>query len=164
MKPDREIEALKPSRMLVERTEEQNSLGLISELSPEEILQRREATFRRLRLLWQNRGRLLRALAISFALGVALALLIPARYETVERLMPPDGQGTGQAILAALIGGRTGSSSAGGLGALAGDFLGVKNSGALFVGILSSRTVQDRLIEQFGLMQLYGTKKIEDTR
>ena len=52
----------------------------------------------------------------------------------------------------------------GGLGGVAGDLLGVKNSGALFVGILGSRTVRDRLIEKFDLGRVYHTKKIEDTR
>src|SRR6516164_4540823 len=166
MKRDREREELKSARMPLESLEEQNRLGLLSELSElsgEEIRRRREATVKRLRVLWQKRRLLLRVLVCSFALGVAVALLIPKRYEAVERLMPPDsGSGTGQAILAAMIGGRTGSGPVGGLGALAGDLLGIKNSGALFVGILGSRTVQDRLIEQFGLMQLYETKKIED--
>jgi uncharacterized protein involved in exopolysaccharide biosynthesis len=151
--------------MPLENIEEENHLGLLPEVSEEEIRLRREATFMRLRVLWQNRGLLLRVLVCSCLLGLAVAFLLPERYEAVERLMPPDGQsGTGQAILAALTGGRGGSGSIGSLGALAGDLLGVKNSGALFVGILGSRTVQDRLIEHFGLMQLYKIKKIEDAR
>src|SRR5208282_761028 len=36
--------------------------------------------------------------------------------------------------------------------------------GALFVGILSSRTVRDRLIQQFDLRRVYGGSKIEDAR
>ena len=50
------------------------------------------------------------------------------------------------------------------LGGLAGDLLGTKNSGALFVGILGSRTVQDRLIDEFDLRKVYGHSKIEDVR
>jgi capsule polysaccharide export protein KpsE/RkpR len=53
---------------------------------------------------------------------------------------------------------------AGGLGAVAGDLLGVKNSGALFVGVLQSRTVRDRLIEDFNLRQVYRASKMEDAR
>ena len=162
MKRNREIE-LNSARSR-ESLEEQNGIGLLSELSEEEMRQRREATIVRLRLLWQNRRLLLRVWACSVVLGLAVAFLIPKRYEALERLMPPDAQsGTGQAMLAALVGARTGS-PVGSLGALAGDLLGVKNSGALFVGILGSRTVEDRLIERFGLMQLYGTKRIEDAR
>jgi len=47
---------------------------------------------------------------------------------------------------------------------LAGDLLGMKSSGALFVGILGSQTVQDRLIQEFDLIRLYGDSKIEDAR
>jgi uncharacterized protein involved in exopolysaccharide biosynthesis len=154
---------LKPKRTSLESFDEQNRLGLLAEISEEDVLQRRETAVMYLRLLWRNRKLLFRTLAWSFVLGVAVAFLIPQRYEAVERLMPPDSQsGTGQAILAALAGGRTGS--AGSIGALAGDLLGTKTTGALFVGILEGRTVQDQLIEQFGLMHLYHTKKIEDTR
>jgi capsule polysaccharide export protein KpsE/RkpR len=51
-----------------------------------------------------------------------------------------------------------------GLGGLAGDVLGMKSSGALFVGVLQSQTVQDRLIQQFNLMNVYHDSKIEDAR
>jgi len=60
--------------------------------------------------------------------------------------MPPDSQSnTGMMMLGAL----TAKSGGSNLGAMAGDLLGVKSSGALFVGVLGSRTVQDRLIERF---------------
>jgi uncharacterized protein involved in exopolysaccharide biosynthesis len=57
-----------------------------------------------------------------------------------------------------------GHNGAAGLGGLAGDLLGVKSSGALFVGILGSETVQDRLIDEFHLMKIYHDRKIEDAR
>src|SRR5207253_8490216 len=40
----------------------------------------------------------------------------------------------------------------------------VQSSGALFVGILGSETVQDRLIEEFILKKLYHDSNIEDSR
>jgi capsule polysaccharide export protein KpsE/RkpR len=46
----------------------------------------------------------------------------------------------------------------GGLGAVAGDLLGIKSSGALFIGILRSNTVEDRLIERFDLRKVYGAR------
>jgi len=75
--------------------------------------------------------------------------------------MPPDSQSSSSLSLLAAMAGR---SSTGGLGGLAGDLLGVKSSGALFVGILGSETVQDRLIEKFQLKKVYRTSKIEDAR
>jgi uncharacterized protein involved in exopolysaccharide biosynthesis len=89
-----------------------------------------------------------------------IAILIPVRYQSVTRLMPPDGQSSGLGLLAA-ISGRNGT---GGLTGLAGDVLGVKSSGALFVGIVSSQTVQDALINRFQLMKEYHDTKIEDAR
>src|SRR5260370_8154085 len=53
---------------------------------------------------------------------------------------------------------------AGGLDGVAGDLLGVKHSGALFVGVIQSRTVRDRLIEEFGLRRVYHASESEDAR
>jgi uncharacterized protein involved in exopolysaccharide biosynthesis len=47
---------------------------------------------------------------------------------------------------------------------MASDVLGVKSSGALFVGIVESDSVQDALIEKFQLKRLYHDSKIEDAR
>jgi capsule polysaccharide export protein KpsE/RkpR len=89
-----------------------------------------------------------------------VALLIPSRYVASTQLMPPDNQsGSGAAAFLSAA-----SRSGGSLAGIAGDLLGTKNSGALFVGILSSRTVQDRLIEQFDLRHEYGDRKMEDAR
>jgi len=114
-----------------------------------------------LRLLWEQRRFLFRAGGIAFAGSLLLAFLIPVRYRSVTRLMPPDGQsGSSLGMLAALAG-RNGSM---GLSNMAGDFLGIKSSGALFIGILNSETVEDRLIDQFNLKKVYHDSKIEDAR
>ena len=87
--------------------------------------------------------------------------------------MPPDQQsGSGLAMLAALAG-RGGSSSAsggvasalgGGLGNVAGDLLGLKSSGALFVDMLDGSTIQDELIKKFDLRKEYHDRYWEDAR
>ena len=113
----------------------------------------------RLRLFWEARKLLFAVFVLGALASLGLALLIPSRYEATTQLMPPDGQSSsGMAMLSALAG------RAGGLGGVAGDLLGVKNSGALFVGILESRTVQDRLVEQFELRRLYRSSRMEDAR
>jgi capsule polysaccharide export protein KpsE/RkpR len=63
------------------------------------------------------------------------------------------------ALLAALTA-KTGSA----LGSVAGDLLGMKSSSALFIGILRSRTVEDRLIERFDLKKVYWKRFDEDAR
>lgn len=52
----------------------------------------------------------------------------------------------------------------GGLAGMAVDLLGLKSSGALFVGVHRNQTVQDRLIQGYGLQKVYGTKLATDAR
>jgi len=119
----------------------------------------RQRVVARLRLFWNARKQLCATVVLGALGSLGLALLIPSRYEATAQLMPPDGQSSsGMAMLSAPAG------RSGGLGDFAGDLLGLKNSGALFVGILESRTVQDRLVEQFDLRRLYHAAKMEDAR
>lgn len=114
-----------------------------------------------LRLLWSERRFLGKAILGGVVVGCLVAFLIPARYESTVQLMPPDNQSTsGMAMLAALTS-KAGNSN---LGGIAGDLLGVKTSGALFVGILGSRTVQDRLVERFQLKKVYWKRLDADAR
>jgi uncharacterized protein involved in exopolysaccharide biosynthesis len=123
---------------------------------PAEVRRKR---VQQLRLLWDNRKLLFRCALTGLVIGTLAAFLIPVRFESTTRLMPPDGQsGAGMALPSAA------AAKTGGLGALAGDLLGIKNSGALFIGVLQSETVQDGLINQFHLQQVYHTSKIEDAR
>jgi len=126
----------------------------------EETTQGSESTVVHLQLLWQRRRLLARAVFYGFLASVLLAFLIPARYDSMARLMPPDSSQTGGLAMAAaaLSGG------AGGLGGIASDMLGLKSTSDIFVGILSSRTVQDKLIQQFDLKKLYGNRRMEDAR
>lgn len=130
------------------------------EPTPEELRASHERTASNLRLLWEQRRFLLRWTVIGLVVSLAIALLIPSRYVATTQLMPPDNQSGGGAAAFLAAAGRGGS----GLAGLAGDLLGTKNSGALFVGILSSRTVQDRLVDEFDLRREYGDKKMEDAR
>ncbi len=115
-----------------------------------------------LQLLWQSRRFLLRATFSAFLASLLIVILTHNRYHAVTRLMPPDTQSTaGLGLLAAM----SGKSGIGGFsGGIANDLLGVKSSGALFVGIVDSQTVQDRVIHDFDLQRIYGDSKIEDAR
>jgi uncharacterized protein involved in exopolysaccharide biosynthesis len=113
-----------------------------------------------LRLLWSERGILLRAVLAGMAVGLLLALYLRNEYQASTQLMPPDSQSnSGMAMLAA-VSARTGSS----LGSMAGDLLGMKSTGSLFIGILRSRTVGDRLVERFELKKVYKATLEEDAR
>jgi uncharacterized protein involved in exopolysaccharide biosynthesis len=130
-------------------------------LEPEvSVSNMREILIQRLRRLWNERKFLGRAAVAGLLLGTLLAFLLPKRFESTTQLMPPDSQSTsGMAMLAALTA-KTGS----GVGAVAGDLLGMKSSGALFIGILRSSTVEDRLVERFGLKKVYAKRLDIDAR
>jgi uncharacterized protein involved in exopolysaccharide biosynthesis len=113
-----------------------------------------------LRLLWNERRMMSRAALAGLLAGSLLAFALPKKFESTTQLMPPDNQSTsGMAMLAALSA-RTG----GGLGTFGADLLGIKSSGSLFIGILRSRTVEDRLIERFDLKKAYRTRLDETAR
>jgi uncharacterized protein involved in exopolysaccharide biosynthesis len=114
------------------------------------------------RLLWERRHMLFRVALYALLASTALVFLITPRYESTARLMPPDNQSSsGLAIAAAAMSGTAGAS---GLGGIASDLLGLKSTSDIFVGILGSRTVQDKLIQEFDLKKLYGARSMEDAR
>jgi uncharacterized protein involved in exopolysaccharide biosynthesis len=113
-----------------------------------------------LQLFWANRTLLLRATILGIIASTAIAFLVPVEYKSTTRLMPPDGQSGGLGLLAAMAE----RSTVGALGSLTGGLLGVKSSGALFVGMLSGDTIQNDLINKFQLYKVYHVSKIEDAR
>jgi uncharacterized protein involved in exopolysaccharide biosynthesis len=112
------------------------------------------------RVLWEKRLWLGRALLAGLLAGAGAAFLVPARYRSSTRLMPPDTQSELGVTFPAAWAARRGGS----LGTLAGEVMGTKSVGALFVGILQSRTLADRLIERFQLRQVYGVRRRESAR
>lgn len=126
---------------------------------PAEALEPWGNTIVYLRLLWDHRRRLSRVGLCAVFASALIAFLIPARYESTARLMPPDNQSSPNLLVAAAS-----LSGSGGLGGIASDLLGLKSTSDIFVGILTSRTAQDKLIQQFDLKQVYGDRRMEDAR
>jgi len=120
----------------------------------------RELEAERFRLLWDRRRFLLRATAVGFLASTLIAFLIPKSYTSTAQLMPPDQQSSSALAMMAGMAAKAG----GGLGAVAGDLLGIKSSGALFVGVLRSESAQDRLVEKFDLRKVYGSRLTMDAR
>jgi uncharacterized protein involved in exopolysaccharide biosynthesis len=120
----------------------------------------------KLRLVWNRRRFVWKSILVGLLIGAAVAFLLPPEYESYTRLMPPDDQSNrGLAMITALAGkGGGGGGGGSAIAGMAGDLLGVKTTGALFVGILASRTVQDHLIEKFNLQKVYRQKRLEKAR
>ena len=111
-------------------------------------------------LLWDRRRLLATVAAVAFILSATLALVMPKRYESVARLMPPEQPSSGAAMLAALAGHSLGGLA--GFGNLAG-LLGGRTSSALFIDLLRSRSVSDHIIDRFNLQQVYKKRYRIDT-
>jgi len=111
------------------------------------------------RALWSERAFLVRLSVLGFVVGAAIAFLIPARYTSTTRLMSPDNQ-SGTSLAASMAASR----GVGGFGEIAADVLGLKSNSDVFVSILSSRTVQNQIINKFDLQRTYGARYMEDAR
>jgi capsule polysaccharide export protein KpsE/RkpR len=111
-------------------------------------------------LLWNYRRTLARVTAISVVASLILAFAIPKRYKSTASIMPPDQQGSGEMMLAALTA-RAGSLGA--LGGLASGLLGAHTSTALFMDLLRSGTVSGHLIDRFDLQHIYHKRYRIDT-
>jgi len=115
-----------------------------------------------MRLLWERRALFRRTAIWVVVLSTAIAFLIPSRYSSNVSIMPPDSLNDDGMMLAALAG--RGAGNASGLAGMAGTLLGIKSTGALFVELLLSRTVQDHIVEKFGLQKIYSSRYEEDAR
>jgi capsule polysaccharide export protein KpsE/RkpR len=117
----------------------------------------------RVRFAWVQRPFIFRFTACGFLAATLIAFLIPSRYISTARLMPPDQTSSGLATMAAALTGKGGDLTQG-LGSVAGDLLDLKSTSDVFVGILGSRTTEDKLIQQFNLQKVYHDRHIEDAR
>jgi uncharacterized protein involved in exopolysaccharide biosynthesis len=103
-----------------------------------------------------ERKRIILAVTAVFAIGaIIVSLLLPPRYTATVTLLPPQ---QGSSMVASQLG------SMGGLAALAGGGLGLKNPNDMYVAMFKSRTVEDAVVQHFGLMQEYRAKYPSDAR
>lgn len=92
--------------------------------------------------------------------SIVVSLLLPQRYTAMVTLLPPQQTSSMSATLASTIGNLGGM----GMAQLAGSSLGIKNPNDMYVAMLKSRTVEDGMVQRFGLMQQYQTRYLSDAR
>jgi uncharacterized protein involved in exopolysaccharide biosynthesis len=110
-------------------------------------------------ILLAERKRTILTVAATFAvIAIIVSLLLPKRYTARVTLMPPQQNSSLGAAFASQLG------SLGGMAALAGTGLGIKNPNDMYVAMLKSRIVEDAMVEKFGLMQEYDAKYLSDAR
>jgi uncharacterized protein involved in exopolysaccharide biosynthesis len=101
-----------------------------------------------------------------FVLGAAVlatvvSFLLPVRYEAKIVLLPPQQNSS---VGAALLGQIGNMGSLGSLASLASGSFGIKNPADMYVSLLTSRTIEDAMIQRFDLMKEYNNKRISDAR
>ena len=110
-------------------------------------------------IVLSKRRKFIALFTISVAILTAITVfLLPSEY-TAETLVLPPGQNS--SMSSALLSQLGGSSA---LASAAGASLGIKSPGDMYVSLFHSRTVEDAMVQRFGLMARYRTKKITDAR
>ena len=112
-------------------------------------------------LLLERKSFIVRFVLGAAVLATVVAFLLPVRYEAKIVLLPP---AQNSSISSALLGQLGGLASLGSLASLAGGGLGIKNPADMYVSFLTSRTVEDAMIQRFGLMKEYRKKRMSDAR
>lgn len=87
--------------------------------------------------------------------SVGVTLILPSVFTASTKLLPPQQAQSGAAALLSQLGG-VASAAAGAAG--------LKNPNDLYIGMLKSRTIADKLITQFHLKKVYDTDSQEKAR
>lgn len=106
-------------------------------------------------VLAKHKKRLLIGPLLAAALSAGISMALPNEYEASTKLLPPQ---QGQSSAAAML------SQLGGIAGLAGGASGFKNTTDLYIGMLKSRTVADKLVAKFDLKKVYRTDSLELAR
>src|ERR1700730_551753 len=93
--------------------------------------------------VWERRYEVVCAIVVGATATLILAFSLAKRFESTTQLMPLENQFNSRAAIFTKL--RSEEAP------LAGDLSDMDSPGALFIGMLESRTVQDRLIERFDL-------------
>jgi tyrosine-protein kinase Etk/Wzc len=106
----------------------------------------------------ERKRTVLRMTAIFAVLAIIISLILPVRYIATVTLLPPQEGSSMAAAMASQLG------NLGGVAALAGGGLGLKNPNDRYVAMLQSRTVEDAMVQRYGLMQEYHKRYLSDAR
>jgi tyrosine-protein kinase Etk/Wzc len=106
--------------------------------------------------LVQGRRFILRAVLGTAALAAAIAFLIPVKYSAEAVILTPQQSQSSLSAMAQLAGIGSASSGLSALSLLSG--VGLRNPTDLYIGILQSRTIADRIISTYNLRQVYDVE------
>lgn len=140
--------------------------GITEELPDEIVLPRvslveeEDLTFLDFLLIITRRKKLVAVVAaICTGLALLLAFALPQEYTATVIILPPQGGSSLSTMLASQLEGMGGAVSG-----MAGGMLGMKNINDMYVSMLKSRSVEDAVIQRYGLQSEYRKKYLTETR
>ncbi|MDI3295459.1 GumC family protein [Janthinobacterium tructae] len=92
---------------------------------------------------------------VTGALAIAAAFLIKPTFSSTAVILPPQQQSSGVSAMLGQIGGLAGA---------AGGIAGLKNPNDLYVAMLQSRTIADKLISHFDLKSRFEVETLDEAR
>lgn len=101
-------------------------------------------------VLWEQKWWLIGATFCAAMVAAGGTLLMPNYYTATARILPPQQSSSGASALLGQLGGLA--------AAAGGNVAGLRNPNDLYVGMLKSSTVSDRLIEKFDLKAYFDEK------
>lgn len=105
-------------------------------------------------VLARNKAMIIKATFLAALLSVAYALTLDNVYTGTTKILPPQqSQSSASALL----------SQIGGLAGMAGGALGIKNPNDLYVAMLQSRNVMEKIAKRFDLQAVYGQEGLTGT-
>lgn len=105
--------------------------------------------------LLRRKKTILLATMAGAALSVGVSLVLPDVYQATATLLPPQQQQSGAAAMLSQLSGLAGA---------AGGVPGIKNPSDLYIGMLKSRTIADRIVSRFDLKRAYEVNSQELAR
>ena len=129
---------------------------MISHLPPAAERSERIDVIELLLVLAREKKRILQITVAVAVVALIVVLILPKTYTATATILPPQQNPSSVSSLMGQLG------SIVGLGEAAD--LGLKNPADLFVAMLQSRTVADRLINRFDLRKAYRVKRYQDAR
>ncbi|WP_265554528.1 GumC family protein [Trichlorobacter lovleyi] len=103
-----------------------------------------------LEILARNWRMIVKTIIIAAFVSVIYSLLLRNIYSATTRILPPQQESSG--LMGMLMG------ASGGMGSLASDLLGKGSAAEMYISILNSEEISDRIIDRFNLMEVYKTK------
>src|SRR5271157_3233127 len=129
--------------------------GIVVSNSQPEIDRDKADVIEILLVLAQEKKRILLITMAAAVLATIVAFLLPKMYTATATILPPQQK---QSALNSMIG------QIGVIAGLGASDLGLKNPADLFVAMLTSRTIEDNLINRFDLRKVYRVRRYQDAR